>query len=68
MSSCLAWLPASLQRADVRKKYGLQGSFATDLAISCCCHCCNLVQMDKEAAWQEKELLGGGKTAQYEHG
>ncbi|KAF2101065.1 PLAC8-domain-containing protein [Rhizodiscina lignyota] len=66
-SSCLSLIPFSLQRADIRKKYGLEGSFAVDLALGCCCGCCSLVQMDKEAEFQEKELLNG-KAAQYSNG
>ncbi|KAI8623494.1 PLAC8 family-domain-containing protein [Xylariaceae sp. FL1651] len=46
----LWWVPTVLQRSDIRTKYNLQGSFLLDLAASCCCHCCTLVQSSKEAA------------------
>jgi hypothetical protein len=54
-----------MQRADVRRKYDLQGSCISDAAISCCCGCCSLVQQDKEAEYREKEMLGGKGDAQY---
>ncbi|ROT42036.1 PLAC8-domain-containing protein [Sodiomyces alkalinus F11] len=53
-SSCvgLHWIPAAMQRAQVRAKFHLQGTCLGDLALSCCCACCSLVQQEKEA--QEK--------------
>jgi Cys-rich protein (TIGR01571 family) len=74
VSSCLAVIPFALQRADIRKKYGLEGSFVTDLVLGCCCGCCGLTQMDKEAEFQEKEMLNpkqysnGNATMQYAPG
>lgn len=47
------------QRADIRKKYQLQGDFVTDLFFACCCGCCSLVQQDKEVEHREG-LLGQG--------
>lgn len=44
------------QRADIRRKYNLQGNFITDLFTTCCCGCCSLIQQDKEAELREKEL------------
>lgn len=54
-----------MQRADVRKKYDLQGSCISDAAINCCCACCSLIQQDKECEFREKELLGGKGDVQY---
>lgn len=56
--SCFAlhWIPMVFQRADIRKKYNLQGDFVSDLLTSCCCACCSLVQQDKEAEIHEKDL------------
>ncbi|KAI1307716.1 PLAC8 family-domain-containing protein [Xylaria venustula] len=44
------WLPTLLQRIDIRKRHNLQGNFLLDLAASCCCHTCILVQNGKEVA------------------
>lgn len=57
-SACvgLHWIPMIFQRADIRRKYNLQGNFVTDLFTSCCCGCCSLIQQDKEAEVREKEL------------
>jgi len=44
----------SMQRAEIRAKYNLQGSCLTDIATACCCGICDLVQQDKEVATHEK--------------
>ncbi|KAI0433097.1 PLAC8 family-domain-containing protein [Xylaria sp. FL1042] len=44
------WLPTLLQRVEIRKRYNLQGNFLLDLAASCFCHTCILVQNGKEVA------------------
>ena len=49
-------IPMMVQRADIRKKYNLQGDCVTDLLTTCCCGCCSLIQEDKEAEFREKEL------------
>jgi len=43
--SCLQ----GFQRANMRDKYGIEGSLAMDFVGACCCPCCGLVQEDKEA-------------------
>lgn len=50
----LHWIPLVFQRAEIRKKYGLQGDIVTDLLTSCCCGCCSLVQQDKEVEYREE--------------
>lgn len=52
----LHFIPMLFQRADLRKKYNLQGDCVMDLFTSCCCACCSLIQQDKEAEFREKEL------------
>ena len=42
-----------MQRADIRDKFHLEGNCLSDLAISCCCGCCTLVQQDKEVAYRQ---------------
>ncbi|KAK4171591.1 PLAC8 family-domain-containing protein [Triangularia setosa] len=56
---CMQWLPMAIQRADFRAKYNLQGSCAVDVALACCCGCCDIMQMDKEA-----ELRASGEQSQ----
>jgi len=55
-SSCfgLHWIPLSMQRAEIRARYHLQGSCLVDIATSCCCGLCSLVQQEKEVADHEK--------------
>ncbi|KAJ9138401.1 PLAC8 family-domain-containing protein [Pleurostoma richardsiae] len=66
-SSCcgLHWIPLSMQRADIRERYNLQGSCITDIALACCCGCCDLVQQEKESEAREP-LNGGGHKQQYQ--
>ncbi|EON96358.1 putative plac8 family protein [Phaeoacremonium minimum UCRPA7] len=54
-SACvgLHWIPMSMQRADIRSKYNLEGTCITDIAAACCCGLCDLVQQDKEAEYRE---------------
>ncbi|KAL2172680.1 hypothetical protein VTG60DRAFT_4126 [Thermothelomyces hinnuleus] len=53
----LHWIPMAMQRADLRTKHNLQGSCLLDIAGACCCHCCQLIQDDKEAAHREPLLV-----------
>jgi len=62
----LHWIPMSLQRADIRAKYNLQGNCVTDIATACCCALCDLVQAEKEAAHQEPLLAQGGVKEPYQ--
>ncbi|KAG5993867.1 hypothetical protein E4U43_003377 [Claviceps pusilla] len=55
-------IPLAVQRMNIREKYNLQGSCLEDLALSCCCHCCAMIQSDKEA--EHREGLLGGKGVQ----
>lgn len=52
----LHWVPVMFQRAEIRKRFGLQGDFVTDLLTSCCCGCCSLVQQEKEVEQREGSL------------
>lgn len=49
-----------MQRADIRRKYNLQGDCLTDLLTSCCCACCSLVQQEKEVEVREMEMAAAG--------
>jgi len=42
----------ALQRHDLRTQHHLQGDCVMDLIRACCCPCCDLVQQDKESAYQ----------------
>lgn len=50
-----------MQRAEIRRKYHLQGNCLTDIAAACCCALCNLVQQEKESEFREKELTNNGQ-------
>jgi hypothetical protein len=63
----LSFIPLWMQRAEMRKKYQLEGSCLTDLAMTCCCALCSLCQQDQEAAFREEELAKGGAAAQYQN-
>lgn len=64
-STCVAlhWIPLSMQRADVRARYNLQGTCLVDLATACCCGCCDLVQQEKESEQREALLRADGAAA-----
>ncbi|KXX77772.1 Protein PLANT CADMIUM RESISTANCE 9 [Madurella mycetomatis] len=64
-SGCVGlwWLPVAMQRADIRTKHNLEGSCLFDIATSCCCGCCSIVQQDKEAA--DRELGNGAVQEAY---
>jgi len=64
----LHWIPQSIQRSEIRKKYHLQGSCLTDIATACCCAICDLVQQEKETEFREKETAGQGAAVQYAGG
>lgn len=61
----LHFVPMMFQRADIRKKYHLQGDFVTDLVTACCCGCCSLVQQDKEVEYREGLLAESGNGTGY---
>lgn len=58
----------SMQRADLRDKYHLRGSCATDIATACCCVLCDLVQQEKESEHREPLVSGpaGGVQQGYQ--
>lgn len=64
-SSCVAlhWIPMSMQRADIRSRYNLQGSCLVDMATACCCGLCDLVQQEKESGQREALLHSGAAAA-----
>ena len=55
----------SLQRADIRAKYHLEGSCLTDIATACCCGLCDLVQQEKEVA-HRGQTSAQGEQQQYQ--
>ena len=52
------WLWQAMNRSELRAKYNLEGNFCTDILCACCCHCCDLIQQDKEAGYREAERAG----------
>lgn len=46
-----------LQRAELKQKFSLGGDCVVDSVLACCCACCDVIQMDKEAEYQ---LIGAG--------
>ncbi|KAK4086563.1 hypothetical protein Purlil1_9179 [Purpureocillium lilacinum] len=60
----LHWIPMSMQRQNIREKYNLEGSCLVDIALSCCCWCCTLVQADKEAEHREGLLANNAAVQQ----
>jgi len=64
--SCLIWLASAfvglpcflncLQRHEIRSRFSLTGDGVADCLRGWCCHCCDLIQQDKEA---EYHLLNG---------
>ncbi|KAF2230811.1 PLAC8-domain-containing protein [Viridothelium virens] len=52
------WVWQAMNRSEMRAKYHLEGNLCTDLLCACCCHCCDLIQQDKEACYREQERAG----------
>lgn len=50
----------SLQRADIRAKYNLDGNCIVDIAASCCCALCVLTQDEKEVIARDAAGQGNG--------
>ncbi|KAK3991473.1 PLAC8 family-domain-containing protein [Cladorrhinum sp. PSN332] len=63
---CMQWLPMTMQRAQFRAKHNLQGSCLVDVALACCCGCCDIVQMDKEAEMRTQGQTKTGVQEQYQ--
>ncbi|KAF2204333.1 PLAC8-domain-containing protein [Delitschia confertaspora ATCC 74209] len=53
----LSWIPAMLERGDLREKYHLKGNGCTDCLCACCCAPCDLTQQDKETEYRESQHL-----------
>ncbi|KAI9641050.1 hypothetical protein NHQ30_010478 [Ciborinia camelliae] len=71
-NDCLIWAGAQwcglgviftfLQRRQIREKYAIGGeSDLKDIALSWCCHCCTLMQHEKEVVMRTQ---GGGNVEQ----
>lgn len=67
-SACfgLHWIPMSMQRADIREKYSLEGNCLVDIAASCCCGLCVLVQSEKEVIAHAGDAPAGGVKQEYQ--
>lgn len=46
---------STYRRYHLRQKYGIDGNILRDVATHFCCHCCALVQEDKEITLRETE-------------
>jgi len=44
----LSWILAFLKRKETREQYHIRGDTVTDCVLSYCCHCCTLIQIEKE--------------------
>jgi len=44
----LSWILAFLKRKETREQYHIKGDTVTDCLLSYCCHCCALIQIEKE--------------------
>ena len=57
LGCCFAGVLATIQRARIRKAYGIQGTFGDDLIRSCCCCCCVLAQNENEVVDREEKAI-----------
>ncbi|EHK40214.1 uncharacterized protein TrAtP1_006275 [Trichoderma atroviride] len=60
----LHFIPATMQRGDVREKFNLEGSCLGDCCKSCWCTCCVLMQNEKELEQRESLLRGSSQGYQ----
>ncbi|ESZ97231.1 hypothetical protein SBOR_2354 [Sclerotinia borealis F-4128] len=69
-NDCLLWAGAQccglgpvftfLQRRQIREKFAIGGeSDVTDIALSWCCHCCAVMQHEKEVVARNQSQSGG---------
>lgn len=50
---CCGAFGAACNRQKIREKYSYDGSYISDLAVSCCCGCCAVVQETREVRSRE---------------
>lgn len=51
-----------IKRGELREQYGIKGDQLTDCLYSACCHCCVLIQQDKEIVHRQ---VAAGQTQGY---
>jgi len=44
----LSWILTFLKRKETREQYRIRGDTVTDCLLGYCCHCCALIQIEKE--------------------
>ncbi|KAH9964822.1 PLAC8 family-domain-containing protein [Russula compacta] len=52
----LWWYPQASNRRNIRRRYGIRGSFMGDCYASCCCVPCALVQERREIELEEESF------------
>jgi len=58
----LSWILQFLKRGELREQYNIKGDQLTDCLLSACCHCCVLIQHDKEIVHRQ---VAEGKSQGY---
>jgi len=51
----LSWVLQFIKRGELRQAYNIKGDQMTDCLYSCLCHCCVLIQHDKEIVARQVE-------------
>lgn len=54
------WIIQMMQRGDIRRRHGVDGSGAEDCLMSACCSCCALIQEEREM--RDPLLMGSGQA------
>jgi len=61
----VSWLLTFMKRSEIRQSYNIKGDSVTDCLFSAFCHCCALIQQEKEviAKQQQAGLVSQGYQA-----
>jgi hypothetical protein len=44
-----------MKRGEIRDRYNIRGDAVTDCLLSWCCHCCSLIQQEKEVIGRQRQ-------------
>ncbi|KAF2182642.1 hypothetical protein K469DRAFT_519452, partial [Zopfia rhizophila CBS 207.26] len=53
----LHWIPQAYQRWHLRRKLNLKGNWCSDCLRAGFCHCCDIIQQEKESKARVHELV-----------
>ncbi|KAH8758006.1 hypothetical protein F5883DRAFT_155121, partial [Diaporthe sp. PMI_573] len=58
------WIYQSWRRGQIRKEYHIGGTSCSDCVASLCCHCCAIIQQEKEVKARTSSIIETGYQEQ----